>query len=77
MESPIHRFDELFRQLGLPDDPASIEAFLAAHRPQPNALAVCEMPFWSTSQATFLHEEMMKDGDWAELVDELGLLLRS
>lgn len=75
MESPVHRFDELFRQLGLPDDAASIESFLAAHRPQPNDLAVCHMPFWTASQAAFLHEEIMKDGDWAEIVDELGLLL--
>lgn len=77
MEKPVHRFDELFRQLGLPDDPASIESFLAAHRPQSNDLAVCQMPFWTASQAAFLHEEMMKDGDWAEIVDELGLLLRN
>jgi hypothetical protein len=76
MDKAIHTFSELFRQLGLPDDPASIELFLATHRPQPNNLSLCKMSCWTASQAEFLHEELMNDGDWAELIDALGLRLR-
>ena len=33
MQAPVHRFSELFAQLGLAHDSASIEAFLLAHAP--------------------------------------------
>lgn len=75
MESPVHRLGDLFRQLGLPDDPASIEDFIARHRPLPAGVAIAEAPFWSPSQAQFLREEINDDADWAELVDSLGSLL--
>ena len=75
MENQIHRLCDLFRQLGLPDDPASVERFLAAHRPLPNGVPLAEAPWWSPSQAQFLREELCKDGDWAEVVDLLGSLL--
>jgi hypothetical protein len=29
MESALHKLADLFRQLGLPDDPASIEGFIS------------------------------------------------
>lgn len=77
MESPIHRLPDLFRQLGLPDDPDSIERFLAAHRPLPAGTALADAAFWTPSQAQFLREEVSEDADWAELVDSLaGLLSR-
>ena len=75
MENSIHRLCDLFQQLGLPDDVASIERFIRAHRPLSNAIPVAEAPFWTPSQAQFLREEIGKDGDWAELVDILGSLL--
>lgn len=75
MESPIHRLGDLFRQLGLSDDPASIEAFIASHRPLPAGVALADAVFWSPSQAQFLREEISDDADWAELVDSLGSLL--
>lgn len=75
MEPAIHRLPDLFRQLGLPDDPASIERFLAAHRPLPAGTPLAEAPFWTPSQAQFLREEIAEDADWAELVDLLGSLL--
>ena len=75
MESPIHRLSDLFRQLGLPDDPASIEAFVAMHRPLPAGMALADAPFWTASQAQFLREEISDDADWAEWVDSLGSLL--
>ena len=75
MESPIHRLSDLFRQLGLPDDPASIEDFVATHRPLPAGMALADAPFWTASQAQFLREEISDDADWAEWVDSLGSLL--
>ncbi len=75
MEYSFHRLRDLFRQLGLPDDVASIEQFILLHRPLPNAIHVANAPFWTSSQAQFLQEEITKDGDWAELVDILGSLL--
>ncbi|MBK8525383.1 MAG: DUF2789 domain-containing protein [Betaproteobacteria bacterium] len=75
MENPIHRLGDLFRQLGLSDEPADIEAFLTKHRPQPGHLTLAELPIWTPSQAAFLREEIAKDGDWAELVDIFSVLL--
>jgi len=75
MENSMHRLCDLFQQLGLPADVASIERFILAHRPLSNATPVADAPFWTPSQALFLREEIAKDGDWAELVDVLGSLL--
>ena len=75
MEDSIHRICDLFRQLGLPDDVASIESFIATHRPLPNQVPVADAQFWTSSQAQFLREEIGRDGDWAELVDILASLL--
>jgi len=75
MESSIHGLRDLFGQVGLPDDPASIEAFIAAHRPLPVGVALADASFWKPSQAQFLREEIADDADWAEIVDALGSLL--
>jgi len=77
MEPSIHQLGDLFRQLGLPDDPASIESFIAAHRPLPAGVALADASFWTPSQAQFLREELGDDADWAEIVDTLGSLLAS
>ena len=37
----------LFEQLGLPGDPASIDAFIASHHPLPDGVKVSEAPFWN------------------------------
>ena len=75
MEPTVHRLGDLFRQLGLPDDSASIEAFIATHRPLPAGVALADASFWSPTQAQFLREEISEDADWAEIVDSLGSLL--
>ena len=69
------RLRDLFRQLGLPDEPAAIERFIAEHRPLPAGTALCDAPFWSRSQAQFLREQIMADADWAEVVDLLSVRL--
>lgn len=77
MQTPIHSLGDLFRQLGMPGDAGSIEAFVEAHRPLPPGMMLADAPFWSPSQAQFLREEIDDDADWAEWVDSLGALLSS
>ena len=75
MDGPFHKLADLFRQLGLPDDPASVELFIAAHRCLPTGVALCDASFWTPSQSQFLREEISDDADWAEVVDSLSVLL--
>ena len=76
MESPNHDLSALFQQLGLPADRASIDAFIQHHSPLADELALADAPCWSAAQANFLREQIEDDADWAELVDQLDLLLR-
>jgi hypothetical protein len=75
METPIHQLSDLFSQLGLPDDAASIEAFVVSHRPLPDGVALADAPFWSVSQAQLLRQKIADDADWAGLVDSLNAML--
>jgi Protein of unknown function (DUF2789) len=77
METSNHSLQDLFRQLGLPAEPADIESFAAAHRPLPEGMLLADAPFWSAGQAQFLREEINEDADWAEVVDQLNLLLQA
>lgn len=76
MEPTVHALSDLFRQLGLPDDSAGIEAFISAHRPLPDTIALADAPFWTAAQAGFLSEEVGNDADWAEIIDMLDARLR-
>ncbi len=76
MELANHTVADLFRQLGLPDGEAEIEHFVAAHRPLPDTVRLADAAFWTTAQAQFLRDEINEDADWAEVVDQLNLMLR-
>ncbi|MEY4756262.1 MAG: hypothetical protein RJA34_1160 [Pseudomonadota bacterium] len=76
MEKTNHRFHDLFAQLGLPSDDASIQRFVAAHSPLPPTLKLHQAPFWSNAQACALLEMIQQDADWAEVADQLDLALR-
>jgi hypothetical protein len=76
MEKPVHHFTELFEQLGLPADEASIRDFIERHAPLPETLQLHEAPFWSESQAAFIFNALEEDADWAEVVDHLDASLR-
>lgn len=76
MQPIVHPLSALFKQLGLPGDPESIERFIATHAPLPGDVRLSEAPFWTPSQAKFLREELQEDADWAEVVDQLNLMLR-
>lgn len=77
METPQHSLSNLFAQLGLPSEESDVGQFITAHSPLPLAVALVEAPFWTPSQATFLREEILKDADWAEVIDELNEALRA
>ncbi|MFN4003365.1 MAG: DUF2789 domain-containing protein [Hylemonella sp.] len=76
MEPAYHRFCELFVQLGLPADAASIERFIRAHAPLDPAIRLEDAPFWTPAQAAFLREQLQQDADWVEQVDQLNAALR-
>jgi hypothetical protein len=76
MENMNHTFTELFKQLGLPNDAMSIEAFLKLRRPLNPATRIENASFWSLSQRHFLKEQLTCDSDWAELIDLLSVALR-
>ncbi|WP_066707245.1 DUF2789 domain-containing protein [Curvibacter delicatus] len=77
MEKSHHRFSELFAQLGLPSDPVGIQAFVSAHSPLADHVALADAPFWTAAQAAMLREELLGDADWAEVVDQLSNALRA
>jgi hypothetical protein len=77
MENPQHSLSNLFAQLGLPSEASDIALFIAAHSPLPLGVPLIEAPFWTSSQASFLCEEILKDADWAEVIDELNEALRA
>ena len=73
----MHTLSNLFAQLGLPGDRDAIDAFIAAHRPLPDALRLHEAPFWTPSQAGFLRESILDDADWSDVIDSLDTELRA
>ncbi|KGM07068.1 hypothetical protein LP43_1569 [Methylophaga thiooxydans] len=74
MESSFHSLENLFLQLGLDNSNASIDAFV-----QKNKLAQDEKlqdaAFWTSAQSAFIQECLSEDSDWAEVVDQLNLML--
>lgn len=76
MNSPIHGFSELFSQLGLPSDKASVDKFVISHRPLASDVKLAEAPFWNESQASFLKNQLAHDADWSMVIDTLDARLR-
>lgn len=77
MQTPVHDLPALFKQLGLPNDAASINAFISTHSPLPPGRSLADATFWSPAQAALLREEILEDADWAEVIDQLNLRLHS
>lgn len=77
MESPTHSIQNLFTQLGLASDDAAIAHFIKTQCTLASNVALSEASFWTPAQAAFLHEEMLKDADWAEVIDQLNAELHA
>ena len=73
---PHRSMSHLFAQLGLSDEVADIQAFIATHRPIAHDIALHEAAFWSSVQAEFLRVQIEEDADWAVIVDKLDSALR-
>ena len=76
MDTSLHTLCALFAQLGLPNEPEAIAAFIAEHRPLDEEFRLEDAPFWTESQAQLLRETIVDDADWAEVVDHLNAALR-
>ena len=74
MDTSSHDLSSLLSQLGLASSPAALEAFLASNRLE-KGVALPDAPFWNKAQAQFLQEALRDDSDWAEVADELAMLL--
>ncbi|MBC7565789.1 MAG: DUF2789 domain-containing protein [Pedobacter sp.] len=77
MESSIHTLNNLFAQLGLPSDEASINTFIKTHSHLATCVLLSEASFWTPTQAAFLREEILNDADWAEVIDQLNTSLHA
>ena len=76
MNKAVHHFSDLFAQLGLPNDAASIADFLTKHTAMAAGMRLPDAPYWSPAQAQFLRESLMQDSDWSGLVDQLSKALQ-
>jgi hypothetical protein len=76
MDDSLHSMTNLFSQLGLPATPADIQAFIESHRSLAAHQVLHEAPFWTSSQAEFLREQVQEDADWAGVIDRLDSGLR-
>ena len=53
MEPTTHTLSDLFAQLGLDDDPQSIDRFIAEHRPLPDTVKLAERSSWNGQRAEY------------------------
>ena len=77
MDFSTHQVSSLFDQLGLPSDEIAIENFIKTHSPIAADILLADATFWTSAQASFLRDEILKDADWAEVVDQLNARLHS
>ncbi|MCC5852158.1 MAG: DUF2789 domain-containing protein [Alkalimonas sp.] len=75
MDTSPHSLTTLFAQLGLENNQAAIDRFVADHRLAEH-VPLEEAPFWTPAQASFIAESLKADADWSEVIDELNTLLR-
>jgi AraC-like DNA-binding protein len=76
MHTTAYSLSTLFAQLGLADSDSAIEQFIRQHGSLPSRYRLWEAPCWNTGQAALLREELANDADWAEVIDQLNILLR-
>jgi len=76
MDTCSHNLPTLFAQLGLASDTVSMDDFIASHE-LPTGTSMAKAAFWNPAQASFLAEALADDADWAEVVDEMAMLLSS
>lgn len=77
MDKAIHHFSDLFAQLGLPNDAASIADYVTRHQAISAFMRLPDAPNWTPTQSQFLKESLLQDSDWTGLVDQLSVALQA
>jgi hypothetical protein len=75
MHITIFTMNDLFLQLGLDTDDNGIADFVRYHHLN-HYQKLSEAEFWNPAQARFICESWQKDAEWAQLIDQLDVLLR-
>ena len=75
MDTANHTMSELFAQLGLPSEERDIQAFVAQHGALPDGTLLVDAPVWNDAQARFLRQAILEDAAWAQVIDQLNLML--
>ena len=76
MDTTTPSLEQLFAQLGLPNAPHEIRAFITQNRPLPGAVLLRDAPFWNAAQSALIREKLAADDDWALVIDMLNAQLR-
>ena len=76
MEQYHTDISDLFAQLGLSTDQQSITEFVQKNAGLPAEVKIENAPFWTKPQADFLRSALVQDSDWAEVIDQLNIMLR-
>lgn len=71
MDLSNHNMTNLFNQLGLPSDEASIQQFIRDNSPIPADQPIYEASCFTDVQAAFLAQGLDEDSDWSEVIDTL------
>jgi len=71
METTDHSLSDLFKQLGLPQEPEAVAQFIAQHQGACRHCSLLEAPIWTPSQLAFLNEAIAQDADWAGVAERL------
>ena len=71
MDESTPRMTNLFLQLGLDADEASIAQFIKTHQ-LPADVGLAEASYWNDAQRQFLAEQLKADAAWAIVVDQLN-----
>lgn len=76
MSKPFKSLHDLFSQLGPPNTQEQIEEFLRAHSPLSQSILLADASWWTLDQKSFLEDELVKDADWSQAIDQLNKNLR-
>lgn len=66
---------DLFAQLGLAHEASDINQFIDQHKGLAPSVRIEQATFWTKQQADFLKTALHEDSEWAEVIDQLSLLL--
>ncbi len=72
---PMKTMHELFKQLGLAHDDASIASFIRQHDGACCNCGLAQAPIWNESQRIFLQDAVAQDSEWSMVSEALQAAL--